>query len=223
MTRLSILATIAMLLCTLLCCAQTELANELLYRTGNETVVKKDKRGVYYAMPDDSSYTIYRDNDQRICRLYDKEDRMLVEGNIVVRNHSRVALRSGRWTEYYKSGKIKFKGYYIDNHPVGLWQYFYPSGKFKKLYSIAFVETDTLSGYCKVGTYQEYYPNGHLKILGCYGINTTCEAYDTIPILDPETLLEKTLLLRRPAEIKIGIWQYFSENGKLEREEENPE
>jgi hypothetical protein len=67
------------------------------------------------------------------------------------------------------------------------------------------------------GNYSESYKNGMLKIQGKYDLDTI--GCDTVWIVDIETSEEKETLLFRIDEVKVGVWQYFSLEGKLYRRE----
>lgn len=95
--------------------------------------------------------------------------------------------KQDQYTSYYKSGKLKTKGFYKDDVPYGKWEVFYPSGQ-HKLISIkkegkidgeylSYYETGNLKveGYLIMGQYEKtwkwYHPNGQLKLIGDYKEN----------------------------------------------------
>lgn len=139
----------------------------------------------------------------------------------------------GPYEKYYPDGKIAEQGVYDEGDPLGVIQYFYPSGKLKKKvdHSSKDVHERTTSYYENsnikevagtrsghlYGEYLEYHENGKLKVKGTYDY---IGGGDTIRVIDPITLEEKTEITSPTNTAKSGTWKYYNEKGKLIRKEE---
>ncbi|MCW3121978.1 MAG: repeat protein, partial [Flavipsychrobacter sp.] len=108
------------------------------------------------------------------------------------------------------------------NKPTGTWQEFYSNGKPKTIanYTIVLTEKGTTS-FCLTGTWEEFYSNGKLKVSGHYSAAET-KVKDTLTVEDPitEQKVLKVSTRTQYGSVKSGVWEYYSENGELEKKEE---
>ena len=111
-------------------------------------------------------------------------------------------LEEGEFTEYYRSGEIKYKGFYFKGKKKGEGKEFYKNGKIKEIENFdtgeitQFFENGKVetNGFVKYGEYisersgewKEYYENGELKSIGIYSSSN-----------------------------RTGKWQLYHDNGQL--------
>ena len=183
------------------------------------SIIKRDYTGIYFYATKDSSKICYISN-RTVYKLFDRNYKLIVEGDLGGRCYIDNYERFGNWTEYFDNGKIKAIGSYYRNEPIGLWQYFFPNGQLQKTYSISLIETCSSSGYCMTGSYQEYYDNGQIKINGFY-----MASIDTATIERWEFGADdmKIVVVQKPFPKKNGIWTYYKKNGEIEKKEEYPD
>lgn len=169
----------------------------------------------------DSTKYIWYAAAQNKLRLQDEEMHVLEDGYVAVKGD--YAGRTGYWYGYYPSGKPLYVGEYIWN------------------------------GYgqsCKIGEWNEYYENGHLKrscnyehvgeevfetdLYGSYkelyedgtvaveGAYDFSKAYDTVKVSDPTTGLQKAIPQKKYTTTKSGTWRYYNKDGTLKYKEDYP-
>ena len=174
--------------------------------------------GTYFTSKD-SSRIMYIANDKSICKLFDKNRRLLVEGDLGGRCFVDHFKRYGKWSEYYQNGNLKSTGYYYEDNPIGLWQYFFENGNLKEIYNITLIQNDKSYGFCKTGLYQLYFETGQLKISGFYKA-----IFDSIEIFQYNGFTgEKNLKPKKffsPQSKEYGIWTYYKQNGEIEKKHE---
>ena len=108
--------------------------------------------------------------------------------------------RVGIWKFYDKNGNIEeITNYYIGKKH-GPSNYFYPSGK-KKFEAFFFLDVQD-------SIFKAYYPNGKLAEKGSYAGIPSAFLNDTSNYIDWQLKLDQFINL------KIGIWEYFYENGE---------
>jgi len=182
-------------------------------------VFKETDSGKYYFASGSFGERIVFINEELKYRLYDKDNRLLVEGT--VSNDGDKYLREGHWVEYYPSGKVKNSGQYHRNNPVGTWQKFYPNGNLMRTCSYALIEGSS-TFYCMTGTYEEYFDNGQLKVKGLYKAVVNDHAKDSMWVQDPETgkQVMKVVTTYKARPEKFGTWEYYNEKGELVKNEE---
>jgi antitoxin component YwqK of YwqJK toxin-antitoxin module len=178
-------------------------------------LIKQDSTGNYYRAPD-SGRIVYIARDFTTYRVFDKNLKLIVEGDLGGRHYIDYFQRFGKWTEYFENGKIKSTGFYHENHPIGLWQTFFSNGQLKKTYSYSYIQTNLSNCFCLTGSYQEFYDNGNLRINGFYKVQ-----YDTVSVQQWSTAdkFEK-VLIKDLISKKYGVWTYYLANGDLEKKEE---
>lgn len=112
-------------------------------------------------------------------------------------------LGEGEFTEYYRGGEIKYKGFYVKGKKKGEGKEFYKNGKIKEIENFdtgeitQFFENGKVekNGFVKYGEYisersgewKEYHENGKLKSIGIYSASN-----------------------------RTGKWQLYHDNGQLE-------
>lgn len=174
----------------------------------------KDSSTIYFYATDDSSKVVYI-TDNKYYQVLDNHNNFIVKGEIY-RKYRSYFVRKGEWTEYFDNGNIKATGYYYEDQPIGLWKTYYPNGQLKKSYSYALIEYKNISNYCMMGSYQEFYENGQLKINGFYkSIPDVIE----VQLIDPITFEGSFVDKIGPVSIKHGLWTYYNKDGTIEKEE----
>jgi antitoxin component YwqK of YwqJK toxin-antitoxin module len=182
-------------------------------------LLKEVDSGKYYAS-DDSSNMVFLGDDPAVYKLMDNIKNVLAEGFFSTDGDK--YLREGKWTEYYKNGKVKSTGYYQKNNPVGTWQNFYTSGRPHSICNYVMIENGA-TYYCMAGTYQEFYENGFIKVNGLYKATIDDRNKDTAYVIDPITdkKVIKTTKGSKPRAEKAGAWEYYNDKGELEKKEDN--
>ncbi len=180
---------------------------------------KRDPSGGFsYKVDPDTTNTVFISRDYVSFRLYDRNNKLLVEGDLGGRKYTDFFKKFGKWIAYYPNGKAEWIGYYYSGVATGLWKYFYPNGQLKKTFTLAPIEVDSFFLNRKVGLYEEYYENGNLQTTGFFKI-----AIDTtiLQVYDWSIGNFKDTLVQAPVSKPFGIWKYYKENGELKREEEH--
>ncbi|MDR6239168.1 toxin-antitoxin system YwqK family antitoxin [Aureibacter tunicatorum] len=111
----------------------------------------------------------------------------------------------GLYVSYFPNGKVKEKGFYSNNLPDSLWQYFSSNGKItKKGYFV---------GNQMTGHWQFYYENGELKSEGGYenGIKSHVWTY-YYESGTPKSSGEYV------EDLKVGRWVFYYESGTSKQE-----
>ncbi len=177
---------------------------------------RADSGGYWFSPKADTNLLCFISRDVEIYRHYNKKtNKLLVEGSFAGRVYTDSYSRFGKWIEYYEVGSIKTIGHYYEDNPIGQWQHFYENGRLKESYNIALIEAQPASSYCKVGSYQYYYPDGQLKIDGYYAaaMDSTQEVrYD----LDGKKFMMDCI---KPISKPFGIWTYYNQSGGVDHRE----
>ena len=185
---------------------------------GVHKIIKSDSLGDLVIPNIDTNIIIFISKNLTDYKMYDRQNRLISEGDLGGRKYVDYCKRFGKWTTYFSSGQPKVIGYYYANQPTGLWKYFYSNGQLKQMYSLAQIETDSFALTCKVGLYEEYFENGQLKVNGFYKTS-----FDTITIQVYDYSLGnfKDTLIRGSVSKQYGIWNYYKENGELQKKDEH--
>lgn len=188
------------------------------YSFNDESTISKDTLGFYIIPISDTNKLVFISKDYNNYKLYNKSSgNLLVEGGLGGRIYVDYVKRFEKWVEYYESGHMKASGFYYENNPVGLWVHYYENGQLKELYSIALIETDSSSSYCKVGTYQKYFANGQIEVDGLYKAQIDTHYVKKISVNTGHNVVEMEI---GPVSKKFGIWNFYNESGHLEKREE---
>jgi MORN repeat variant. len=136
----------------------------------------------------------------------------LESGHLLVRN--------GLWSEYYKDGSIKSRGYYEANQPLGYWEYYHPNGAKKKTFQYAKVPWDGMEYWLLLGAYEEFYNNGQIKIIGkyTYRIDTVALEGVTGPDGEPEYQYVPVAKKSRQNGITTGQTVKYSKKKNIKRQ-----
>ncbi|MDB5256122.1 MAG: hypothetical protein JWM14_817 [Chitinophagaceae bacterium] len=78
----------------------------------------------------------------------------------LVKKKKNATVRDSTYTSFYQNGKVKSKGIFKNDIPVGLWYYYYESGLVKSY--------GKLTGTIKYGDWKYYYENGNISTEGSY-------------------------------------------------------
>lgn len=185
-------------------------------------LIKENDSFKYYIASGDTANTVCLSEEMSLYRLLNKDRKVIAEGNYSLQGDK--YQQEGKWTEWYNSGKLKRTGYYMSGLPVGTWQEFYSNGKPKFIsnYGIFISKGETYS--CLSGSYQEFYQNGKLKVNGLYSAEIKT-VHDTVSVTDPVTghEVKKDMARKVLTPGKAGKWEYYDENGELDKKEDaNP-
>jgi antitoxin component YwqK of YwqJK toxin-antitoxin module len=208
---------ISFLLLSLLTIAQIETTFYCSFDCGK--LIKKDSLGNYYQVSSDTTKTVFISNDKSTYKLYNKDNKISVLGDLGNRVYLDYFKRFGKWIEYFDNGKIKNSGYYYEDQAVGLWQQYFENGHLRKTYTISFVSADTIKSYCKTGLYQEFYDNGQLQKYGFYkaSIDTVRQYFYDI---NSGELTTNFKIVKQFVSKPFGLWYFYNHNGELEKVEE---
>jgi antitoxin component YwqK of YwqJK toxin-antitoxin module len=123
----------------------------------------------------------------------------------------------GKWNEYYDNGQLKESGKYELKKPFKLTQF--KSNELSVFSDTSITDTVTEEHIWSVrsGTWTTYYSNGQIKSVGEY--YPAEMLVDSILIVNDTMGNSKMQMCASPFYFKDGYWKYFSENGKLIREE----
>lgn len=142
--------------------------------------------------------------------------------------------RHGYWIERYRNGELKAQGRYKCGRKIGIWNYYYENGQLSKVENLAMAylevctrrhfDWDTLKRHIiHEGPYLEYYSNGQLKTEGAYDMVEVFSTTDTLLTFDMETYEERLEIINgefwMPQSKKVGVWNYYSESGRLLKHE----
>ncbi len=198
--------------------AQTDIDTLFSGAVGSEgKLIKKDSTGYYYSLKHYPNRIYYYSN-KGYFKLFNSRYQLLLGGQITQRVCSQLVYKGDKWTSYYTNGQIKTEGFYESNQAVGTWRHYYSNGQLAKTYTIVKIETDTVTANCRKGPYEEYYPNGQVKLAGNFtvtfdSIGQYIAKYD--PLSDNMSYLPCRIPVSRPS----GTWLYYKPTGELERKE----
>lgn len=183
-------------------------------------LIKENDSLKFYAATDDTSAVVALNDDALWYKLL-KKDRVtvLAEGAFITEGEK--FLQDGKWVARYENGKIKVTGYFRKGKQIGTWMEYYNSGKPRTIYNYGiFTDKGEMSTGLS-GTWQEFYSSGKLKVNGFYASNTVVY-YDTLTVTDPVSGSEvrKAVKHRALNAEKTGHWEYFSEDGELDKKED---
>jgi antitoxin component YwqK of YwqJK toxin-antitoxin module len=182
-------------------------------------LIKENDSLKFFVADDDSTNIVTLNEEASYYKLLSKDHKVLAEGSYLAEGDK--YLQDGRWSQYYSGGKVKITGYYRRNKLIGTWQEYYPTGKLKTVANYA-AFTDKGETYtCKSGSYQEYYASGKLKLSGFYSADLH-KVKDTVVVEDPVSgeRIQKILEKNKPTAEKTGRWEYYTEDGELEKKED---
>jgi len=139
-------------------------------------------------------------------------------------------VQSGPYS-YYLNNSLQEYGNYLDGYPVGEWVTYYPNSssvlertnygsEYMNVYYMVeyyqngkvMQEGNVLVSHGKIGKWKEYYKSGALRSVGVHFPITSKEMVE-------EQNGEMTMKYAKYTYQKDGRWQYFSEDGKLIKEE----
>jgi antitoxin component YwqK of YwqJK toxin-antitoxin module len=182
-------------------------------------LIKENDSLKYYVATGDTSNTVCLDEEASYYKLLNKDHKLIAEGAFVAEGDK--YMQVGKWTEHFANGKVKTTGYYDRSRPIGTWQEFYNTGKLKTVCNYAVISDKGVNSFCISGTYQEYYPSGKIKVSGFYSAVSKI-VVDTTFVEDPTTeqKLYTTLAHNVYTPEKVGRWEYFSEEGDLEKKDD---
>ncbi len=183
------------------------------------TLIKEDDSFKYYVATGDTANTVCIDDEGSVYKLLNKEHKVIAEGNFVTEGDK--YLQDGKWTERYGNGRTKRTGNYQKGLPVGTWEEFYSSGKPKRISNYGIFGSKGEINTCLSGSYQEFYSSGALKTNGFYSAELKT-VYDTFEVDDPVSGKQVKKLAPRNTlnAVKTGHWQYYLENGDLDKKED---
>lgn len=181
--------------------------------------IKENDSFKCYVATGDTAFMVCISDEPSYYKLLNREGRIVSEGAYTIEGDK--YLQEGKWTARYESGKPKLTGYYHKGNPVGTWEEYYGSGKLKKVFNYGLFTENGEVFSCLSGSYQEYYQSGKMKINGFYAGNVTA-AYDTVTVTDPETGKDvyKTIPRKKLISQKAGQWEYYTEEGELDKKQE---
>ncbi len=146
-------------------------------------------------------------------------------------NDSYVFRMNGIALYYHSNGQLSDSGYY-EVGKRGAWKSYHQNGKIKSIreydYSLKSFEDFDTNGTLissgkykyklKMGEWNNYHSNGKPHILGTYSAKPIKS--DTMLFFDLVTLEQVTeIVVPEPTQTsKHGLWQYFTPDGKLEKE-----
>ncbi len=175
----------------------------------------------YYVASGDSINVVAINEELLNYKLVNKRNKLKVvaEGGIIPDGDS--YLQHGHWRQFYSNGSAEITGSYLRGKPVGSWETYYQDGRVKTAAHYALITDKDGTNTCMSGEYREYYANGKLKTLGYYTADRN-RYQDTLQVEDPLTgsKLVKTLYKSSYTPRKTGFWEYYTEEGELEKKED---
>lgn len=183
---------------------------------------------ITYCYSNDSTYkmvwTVTGHYSRKFQILY-KESILVIDGEFSKFGRHQMVW-SGLWSAYYKNGKIKARGYYYEQQPIGPWEYYYDNGQLKERFVLSKIcKTDKRDcEVCKTGLYEYYYSNGQVKEKGLYYARLDTNCIDTVYVTDPVTTKTQHVVTKGNKHYKsskIGEWYYYRENGEIARIEKH--
>lgn len=198
--------------------AQTDIDTLFSGAIGSDgKLIKQDSTGYYYRFKHQPNRIIYYGKDW-YYKLFNNRYQLLLSGQITQKVCSQLVYKGDKWTSYYTNGQIKTEGFYESNQAVGTWRHFYSNGQLAKTYTIEKVDMDSVTAHCKKGPYEEYYPNGQMKMSGNFTI-TSDSIGNFRPVYDSMGNVTHYITCRMPTSRPSGIWLYYKVTGELERKE----
>lgn len=147
---------------------QGKLINIEKYENGNKVI--KDKATANYEIRRNyypngqvkTKATYLNDTMDGVRREYDRDGNItdayvMDQGKVVGKGIvDKQGMKQNEWKEYYKSGKIKAKGQYLDNVKVGDWIYYFENGQIEQ-------RGEYNENGKAEGLWRWYYSNGQLR------------------------------------------------------------
>ncbi len=192
------------------------------YTSEDENKLLKENDSVrFYAATGDTSAAVTINEETLYYKQVYKRSRkkIMAEGGIVAEGEG--YKQQGNWIQYHPNGKKQIEGSYHHGKPVGQWSEFYADGTLKLLYHYAIISDKDGMNTCISGEYKEYFPDGKLKISGFYSADRTRKT-DSVIVEDPVSgkQLSKTVSKSVYTPRKAAYWEYYTEEGELEKREE---
>ncbi|MFN6947199.1 MAG: toxin-antitoxin system YwqK family antitoxin [Cytophagaceae bacterium] len=103
---------------------------------------------------------------------------------------------------YFQNGRIKAKGLFLKNKPMGLWEYFYENGNPKM--------KGEVQDKNNTGVWTYYYENGNLQMKGSFEKGQRDGDWD---FYYENGSLKNTGRYKK--DMRVGIWNYYSEDGSF--------
>lgn len=215
-----IVAAIIFLLPVTFHCAAQNLIPFRFTSDDENKLIRENDSVKYYSATDDTAHIVALSEEPAYYKLMTRDKKVIVaEGAFIIDGEKNI--QDGKWTERFDNGKTRIAGTYHKGRPVGTWMEYYNTGKPRVIYNYGlFLDKSELSSSMS-GSYNEYYPSGKLKVSGFYAANLAVY-YDTILVTDPVTGSEvrKTVKHRGLNAEKAGHWEYYTEDGELEKKED---
>lgn len=175
----------------------------------------------YYAASGDSVNVVAINEELLYYKLVNKrkKSKVVAEGGIIPNGDG--YLQHGHWIQYDANGSVEITGSYLRGKPVGSWATYYQDGRVKTEVHYAMITDKDGTNSCMSGEYRDYYANGKLKTLGFYTADRN-RYQDTLLVEDPLTggKLVKTLYKSVYTPRKTGLWEYYTDEGELEKKED---
>ncbi len=145
---------------------------------------------------------------EKVEKYYDAAKRIKQEVFLVKKTRNKV-VRDSSYFSYYQNGKVKSKGQFKNNLPVGHWEYFYEHGGFKA--TGFFVQGQNH------GVWNYYYENGNISTSGRYeyGIKSGDWKYffeSTNQLVKSEGAYSNNK--------REGTWKFYDEKGSFKAQAE---
>ncbi len=212
------LLSVVFLMCASLLHAQVLIPFEYTSEEDNRLIRENDSFKVFVATGDTSN-SVCISEEYSLYRLVSKSGRTIASGAFIFESDK--YLQDGKWAAFYENGRIRMTGYFQRGIPVGTWQEFNKNGGLKTVSNYGLFVQSTGVTSCLSGTYQEYYNSGKLKINGFYA-GSLVTVHDTVTVADPVTGQDviKVINRKKLTAVKSGRWEYFEENGDLEKKED---
>jgi len=183
-------------------------------------LIKENDSFKYYVASGDTMNTVCINDETSFYKLLNKDLKIIAAGYFVTDGDK--YLQDGKWETFFGSGKVKLAGYFQKGIPIGTWEEYHANGKIRMIsnYGI-FIQNNEMSS-CMSGTFQEFYSSGKIKVNGFYGASFIT-AHDTVTVTDPVTGQDVIKVTDQKAlrGAKTGHWEYFDENGEIEKKEDH--
>lgn len=185
----------------------------------NKLIKENDSVKLYRATNDTASIVSINE-ETNYYRLLTKSHKLIAEGSFSIEGERN--LQEGKWFQYYDNGKVMLTGYYKKSRPVGTWEEYYSSGKIKAIKNYGIIIDKDGTSTCLSGSYQEFYSSGKLKVNGFYGAERK-KVSDTVEVEDPVSgsKIKKVVSQSVYKGEKTGTWEYYTEEGEVEKKEEH--
>ena len=198
--------------------AQTTIPFEFTSEDENRLIRENDSLKFYVANGDTTNMVAINEENSWY-KLLNKNRKVVAEGPYVAEGDR--FIQDGKWVSYFENGKMKMSGYFKRSLPIGTWQEYFSSGKVKKItnYGLFVYKGEPVTGLS--GTYQEFFASGNLKVNGFYG-SVVFSYKDTTYVEDPVSgnKVAKVIVHNDIRAEKMGHWEYYTEDGELERKED---